>query len=242
MKRLLAVALLLTAGLAMGAGTAWAQENEKSGYAGVDLFSNYVWRGQKLSEEWAVQPYAGFMYKSFGAELWANYDTETEEHNETDLTLYYELTWKQFDIEAGYIYYGVDGASNDTQEIYGAFTFTEFFLQPTITAYLDFDEGDGIYLEGSVGYTHELPRDMILDLEALVSFNAENETTGSFTNFNTGELLAELAVPIYQDFTLTTTLGYTFPLTDSAEDRIRSRSFDGDAGHLYAGLGISLEF
>jgi hypothetical protein len=83
---------------------------------------------------------------------------------------------------------------------------------------------------------------MVLDLEALVSFNAENETTGSFTNFNTGELLAELAVPIYQDFTLTTTLGYTFPLTDSAEDRIRSRSFDGDAGHLYAGLGISLEF
>lgn len=241
MKRLFAIALLLIFGLAMAAGAAWAQEDEKSGYAGVDLFSNYVWRGQKLSEEWVVQPYAGFAYKSFGAELWSNYDTETEEQNETDLTLNYQFNWKQFEIEAGYIYYGLDGVE-DTQEIYGSFTFTEFFLQPTITAYLDFDEGDGIYLEGSVGYTHELPRDMVLDLEALVSFNAENETTGTFTNFNTGELLAQLSVPLYEDFTLTTTLGYTFPLTDSAEDRIKSISYDGDTGHLYAGLGVSLEF
>jgi hypothetical protein len=241
MKRQLAIALLLIFGLALAAGAAWAQEDEKSGYAGVDLFSNYVWRGQKLSEEWVVQPYAGFAYKSFGAELWSNYDTETEEQNETDLTLSYQFNWKQFDIEAGYIYYGLDGVE-DTQEIYGSFTYTEFFLQPTLTAYMDFDEGDGIYLEGSVSYTHELPRDMVLDLEALASFNIENETTGTFTNFNTGELLAQLAVPIYEDFTLTTTLGYTFPLTDSAEDRIKSNSYDGDTGHLYAGLGISLEF
>jgi hypothetical protein len=241
MKRLLAVALLLTVGLAMGAGTAWAQENEKSGYAAVDLFSNYVWRGQKLSDEWVVQPYAGFMYKSFGAELWANYDTESEEHTETDLTLYYQLSRNQIDIEAGYIYYGLD-MEEDTQEIYASFTLTNLFLTPKVTGYLDFDEGDGVYMEASVSYTHELPRDMVLDLEALISFNVENETTGSFTNFNTGELLAELAVPIYQDFTLNTTLGYTFPLTDSAEDRIKSRSFDGDTGHLYAGLGISVDF
>jgi hypothetical protein len=227
--------------LSVGAGPAQAQD-DKSGYAAVDLFSNYVWRGQKLSEEWVVQPSAGFNYKSFGAELWANYDTETEEHNETDLTLFYNLTRNQIDIEAGYIYYGYDGQSNDTQEIYGAFTLTEVFLTPTVTAYYDFDEGDGLYMEASVTHTHELPREMTLDLMALASFNVENETTGSFTNFNTGELLAELEVPIYEDFTLTTTLGYTFPLTDDAEDRIKSNSFDSDTSHLYAGLGFAINF
>lgn len=241
MKRLLGVVFILTLALSLGTSPAQAQD-DKSGYAAVDLFSNYVWRGQKLSEEWVVQPYAGFNYKRFGAELWANYDTETEEHNETDLTLYYNLSRNKIDIEAGYIYYGNDGESNDTQEIYGAFTLTDIFLTPTVTAYYDFDEGDGLYMEASVTYSHELPREMTLDLDALVSFNVENEVIGSFTNFNTGELSASLIVPIYEDFTLTPTLGYTFPLTDDAEDRIKANSFDNDTSHLYAGLSFAINF
>lgn len=247
MKRLLSAVLLVTVALTLGGAEAFAQD-EKSAFGAVDLFSNYVWRGQKLSEEWVVQPSAGFEYKNFGANLWANYDTETEEHNETDLTLYYDFSWKQFDIEAGYIYYGLEGYDNDTQEIYGSVTMKQFFvealdfLKPTLTAYLDFDEGDGVYLEASASYTRELPREMTLDLTALISFNIENETTGTFTNFNTGELSAALSIPIYEDFLLTTTLGYTLPLTDSAEDRIRESSYDGDANHLYAGLGFSVNF
>jgi len=47
------------------APAAWA-EVDTEGYASVDIFSNYDWRGQKLSEEWVIQPAVGIAYGGFG--------------------------------------------------------------------------------------------------------------------------------------------------------------------------------
>jgi len=57
--------------------------------------SNYVWRGQKLSNSWVIQPLVGITYGSFGANIWANYDSDSKidegdghgEVTETDVTL-----------------------------------------------------------------------------------------------------------------------------------------------------------
>ena len=66
----------------------WANADiEKSASASVDIMSQYIWRGQQLSDEAVIQPSVGVTYGGFGANLWANYDTDTKEHNETDLTL-----------------------------------------------------------------------------------------------------------------------------------------------------------
>ena len=239
MKRLLCAVCIATVALTMGGVDAFAQD--KSAFGAIDLYSHYIWRGQKLSGDWVLQPSAGFQYGQFAASLWANYDTDTDEHTETDLTLSYFFDWREFGFEVGYIYYGLDSES-DTQELFGTVVLKNIFLTPTFTMYLDFDEGDGLYFEGAVSYAHQLPRDLTLELGALVSFNVENETTGTFSNFNTGELKASLTVPIYQDFTLTPVLGYSFPLSDQAKDRLRDKSSDGDSSHLYAGFSFSVDF
>ena len=54
----------------------YAVETETSGYASVDIMSNYVWRGQKLSDSWVIQPSVGITYGGFGANLWSNFDSD----------------------------------------------------------------------------------------------------------------------------------------------------------------------
>ena len=77
------------------------------GSASVGVYSNYVWRGQTLSDEVVVQPTVGISYGGIGINLWANYDADTEELNETDLTLSFANSLDKFSYEAGYIYYGL---------------------------------------------------------------------------------------------------------------------------------------
>src|SRR4030042_1198978 len=82
------------------AGSIFAVEPKVSGTASVDVMSNYVWRGQKLTNSWVIQPYVGITYGSFGANIWANYDSDSKideggghgEVSETDLTLSYSFS------------------------------------------------------------------------------------------------------------------------------------------------------
>jgi hypothetical protein len=147
---------------------------ETSGSASVDIFSDYVWRGQRLSDgEGVVQPSVSITHDNFGVNLWANYDAETDEHNETDLTLTYGLSKDKLSLEVGYIYYALDGA-DDTQEVYLSLAY-ETILSPSVTLYYDFDEGDGAFLVASIGYSIGLMEKISLNLGASASVNLDNE-------------------------------------------------------------------
>src|SRR4030042_5344224 len=99
MKNLKVLSLALVLTLLVSAGSLYAEETKTSGYASVDVMSNYVWRGQKLSNRWVVQPSVGINYGSFGVNFWSNYDsdraaatsndTEHGEFTETEITLNY---------------------------------------------------------------------------------------------------------------------------------------------------------
>ena len=97
MKSLRALSLAVVLTLLVSVGALYAEEPKTSGYASVDVMSNYVWRGQKLSNSWVLQPSVGITYGVFGANIWANYDSDSKidegdghgEFNETDLTLSY---------------------------------------------------------------------------------------------------------------------------------------------------------
>jgi hypothetical protein len=75
----------------------YAAEQKASGCASVDVMSNYIWRGQKISNSWVIQPSVGITYGVFGANIWANYDSDSKidegdghgEFTETDITLNY---------------------------------------------------------------------------------------------------------------------------------------------------------
>ncbi len=224
----------------------YATGAETEGYASVDYFSNYMWRGQKLSEESVLQPSIGIYYNGFGANLWANYDFDTEEHNETDLTLSYGTTNDKFSTEIGYVYYGLDGYE-DTQETYISFSY-DVVLNPSMTFYYDFDQGDGGFLEMSIGHSIPLTKDVFLNLGAMATVNFDNEVMGldedgdPITDFYNGQISASIPIALHEHFTIEPVIAYSFPLSSDAEDAIEAASFDGDSEVLYGGINLSLSF
>ena len=80
MKKARIIMALVVAGV-MGvlAGTGFAEEPKVSGFASVDVMSNYVWRGIKVSNSWVVQPSVGIGYGGFAANIWGNYDSDVAE-------------------------------------------------------------------------------------------------------------------------------------------------------------------
>lgn len=236
---------------------AYAEETSVSGSASADIMSNYVWRGQKLSNAYVIQPAVGISYGAFGASIWGNYDsdklettsgTESDhgEFNEVDFTLSYSRTVGDFTVGGGYIYYAFDGA-NDTQEVYltGAYN---GMLSPTLTVYYDYDEGNGAFIIASAGHSFELPRKMSLNLGASASYNIKNKIMGfdedgdEFSNFYNGELTSSLDIPLTDHISITPKIAYSFPISNDAEDAISAISDDNDRDIVYGGINITLSF
>lgn len=140
-KRFLAIWLCgLCLGWVWAAGPVWAEneavtapapaasteEDRPTASFGVDIFSQYVWRGFALSRNSAVlQPSITVGYKGFSVNLWGNFDASENapwaltprtgaKWNETDFTFgytreVYQGTWlKSLSLSLGGIYYAYD--------------------------------------------------------------------------------------------------------------------------------------
>lgn len=246
MKRSIVI-LILTAVALMGFAVAAHAEVEKSASADASFMSNYVWRGQKLSEDWVIQPSVTLGYGGFGMNLWANYDGDTTEHNETDLTLSYAFdVTEKVGLEVGYIYYALDGAA-DTQELYVS-AGADVMLQPSLTFYYDVEEGNGGFLVAAIGHSFPLSDDISLDLGASASINFDNKVMGAgedgseFTGLYNGEISAAVSIPVTEDISITPMIAYSFPLSDDSEFAIESISFDADGDIVYGGVNVSVSF
>jgi hypothetical protein len=236
------------------AGTVFAGEIKTSGSASVDVMSNYVWRGQKLSNSWVVQPSVAITYGVFGANLWANYDSDSKvdegdghgEVSETDLTLSYTRSLDKWTFGAGYIYYAFNGIP-DTQEFYLCAGY-DTLLKPSLAVYYDFDEGNGAFVVASIGHSLEVAKGVNLNLGAYASYNMNNKVMGldkdgdDFSNFYNAELSASLNIPVWKAITVTPKVAYSFPLSNDAEDAIRGISDDGDKDIFYGGMNVTLSF
>ncbi len=252
--RTLSLAVVLT--LLISAGSLYAGETKTSGYASVDVMSNYVWRGQKLSNSWVIQPSVGITYGGFGTNIWANYDSDKPEatssdtghgeFTETDLTLNYSFSVHKFNFVAGYIYYALEGA-NDTQEFYFLSGYDTLF-KPTLTIYYDFDEGNGAFIAASIGHSFEVSKGIALNLGASASYNINNKVMGfdkdgkEFSNFYNAELSSSLSIPVYKSITITPKVAYSFPLSNDAKEAIKKISDDGKKDIFYGGINLTLYF
>ncbi len=220
---------------------------EVSGTAGVDVLTNYIWRGQQLSDDHGVvQPYLEASYEGFTVNFWANEDLQNSQHTETDFTLSYSRSINKLTVDAGYIYYALDGF-DDTQELYLTVAY-DIIGSPSITYYGDFDEGRGGFLVLSIGHSIDLPMDMVLSGGFSASVNFQNAIMGTdrkgsrFTNFYNGEVSASLAIPITKNFSIEPKVAYTFAFNTDAQAAIRGASLDGDDYTVYGGVGLSLAF
>jgi len=218
-----------------------------SGTAELDVFTNYVWRGQQLSDDHGViQPSLEASYKGVTVNFWANEDLQNSQHTETDFTLSYSREIQKLSVDAGYIYYALDGF-DDTQELYLTLAY-DIIGSPSITYYGDFDEGRGGYLVFSIGHSLALPRGMTLNGGFSASVNFQNAILGldrkgsRFTNFYDGEASLSVDIPITKNFTASPTVAYTFAMNTDAQAALRSLSFDGDDYNIYGGLALSFSF
>ena len=239
------------------AGSSFAEEPKVSGFASVDVMSNYVWRGIKVSNSWVVQPSVGIGYGGFAANIWGNYDGDVAEATsngetghgemtEVDVTLSYTKSFNKLTLGGGYIYYAFDGF-NDTQEVFVTAAY-DTLLSPALTVYYDYDEGNGAFIIASIGHTFKLPKDMSLKFGALASYNIENGIMGfdddgnKFSNFYNAEVNAALTIPLTKALSITPKLAYSFAISSDAKDAMNGLANDGRHDILYGGLNLTLSF
>lgn len=245
--------------LSMFSGVACAEEEKPTADLTVGAYSQYIWRGFELSKDSiVVQPSMTVAYKGFSANLWGNLDTdpysdttdETNNWNETDMTLAYGWEMGPAAFSVGYIYYALDGV-DDTQEFFASAGLNTL-LTPTLTVYRDTDDYPGWYTTLGISHSFPVQGDITLDLGGTVSYLAADEAStyadpddanDAYNNFHDGVLSVGLTVPVNSYFTVSPKLSYTFALSNDAQELMKASSQDGnDDSFIYGGVSVSMAF
>ncbi|MBP1633976.1 MAG: putative exported protein [Acidobacteria bacterium] len=251
-----ACAWALLAGLA---APALAQEDGEDAAASaevtLDVGTNYVWRGLRLSSGVVSQFAANAWFKGVSLGLWSNYDPNEypkdsgsrKRITETDLTASYSHAWGRGTLTGGLIYYGLHGAP-DTTELLVGYGLTAP-LNPAATLYVDVGEGDGAFLLLEASHSLAVSERVPLDVGAEAGFDMNNKVMGTdeegrgFTGFYHAELWAETSVGLGRGFAVAGRLAVSFPLGTRAGDMIASSSYDGATRTcVYGSVGITAGF
>ncbi len=237
-----------------------AEEEKPETDLTVGIYSQYVWRGWTFSEDsMVIQPSMTVAYKGFAANIWGNLDTEqydataseTNNWNETDLTLSYDWAMAGLDFGIGYIYYALDGG-DDSQEVYAAMS-KDILLTPTLTIYRDYDSFPGWYISAEISHSFPLGDSMSLDLGAKASYLVADEETSyadpddptdAYSNFLDGVVSVALPISVGDYLTITPEAYCSFALSSDAEDMLGAdnRGYDNDETTLYGGVSASFAF
>jgi uncharacterized protein (TIGR02001 family) len=257
---ILALSVALILGV-VSISPALAEEEMPSTDFSVALLSKYVWRGQELSKDSiVVQPSMTVGYKGFAANLWGNLDTDPyddtskENWNETDFTLSYGKEVGMVSAEAGWIYYGLDGA-DDTYELYLNLGL-DVLLAPTLTIYRDISSYKHTYFLAGISHAFALTETISLELGGSVSYLSSDDedeypeyndqlmsTGDKFSNFHDGVISASLPIALGEYFTITPTVSYVFPLSSDAKNDMKARSQNGeDDNFFFGGLTCNMAF
>jgi hypothetical protein len=128
-----------------------------------DFYSQYVWRGQSVTDDPVIQPSVSTWYKNFTFSAWGNLETTNVndkqwKFTETDFTIdysnYFSKEMPKIGYSFGLINYDFPNTDFDnTTELYAGIN-VEMFLNPYIKVFRDIDEVDGTYV--SVGISESL--------------------------------------------------------------------------------------
>jgi len=229
----------------------------------VGILSKYVWRGQELSRHSVViEPSMTVSYKGFSANMWSNLDrdpynataNDPSSLNETDLTLSYGTNLGPVGIEAGYIYYGLDGI-DDSQEFYINLG-VDTLLAPSVTVYKDTDTYNAWYVLTGISHSFEFTDFMSLDLSTSISYLRSNDKNDypeidgdgnaindKFDNFHDGTVSVGMTFSFAELYTIAPSVSYVFPLSTDARNQMESASYTGkDNYFVYGGVTLSMAF
>ena len=213
----------------------------------LGLYSSYIWRGYKLSEDaLQVQPSATVAVSGFSLNVWADYDFDSEKWLEIDYTASYALDLDTVGLEVGYIHYDVRNGL-DSDEVYLSAGF-DAFLNPSVTAYYDFGEGDGGFVVADISHPVELNDHSSLSFGAAVSFVLDNSYTATdahgneFSGLFNGNLSATGSFALADGVHLEPMVAYTLALSDDASDAIEAGSTETEDSFLYGAITLAVSF
>jgi hypothetical protein len=256
-----AVAVIGLLALIFSSTSLWAAEETKpSASADVSVLSQYIWRGYELSKDSVViQPSITVGYKDFNFNLWGNLDTDLysdpngqSQFDETDMTLSYGKSFGMVNVGVGYIYYGLDGV-DDSQEIYLSLGL-DTLLSPTLTVYREIAHLPSWYISLGISHSFELPKKITLDLAGSAGYYYSDDdsfvevddtgtpTTNKYRDFHNGLVSVGLTIPVAAYFTIKPMIAYSFPLSDNADNLIKSTSFSNKSDFVYGGVTASISF
>jgi hypothetical protein len=242
---------------------AMAEDEIPSADASIGFYSKYVWRGFELSDgSMVIQPSLSASYKGFGANLWANLDTDlagydSHKWNETDFTLSYDGSHEKLGYGVGWIYYALNGIGDvivtevdgpdevtvieveDTQEFYGTLSY-DVLLSPTLIIYYDTDNLAGAwYVNLGLGHSFMIAEKYSLDLGLSLGYLDDGE---SYNEFHDGLLSASMSFPVNEYLSITPEIYWSFPLSSDAGDLIEDASISNDDNFIYGGVSASFSF
>jgi len=231
----------------------------------LDFMSDYVWRGQTLSDRPVWQPGATLSYDagdygSLSANVWASFfATHRGEPrtfaglHEVDYTVSYAKSFGDFAFELGHIWYTFPHQRKDglhsTQELYLSVAYENDIVTPSITAYWDYTDSANIdasamYYQFALGKDIELTDRLSLGLSTALGL-ANGAYMSSYAGHNEAEFV---------DFTAG--LSLTYALTDylsvggslnylylvSEEVRESGYSLADNNQLLFGGVNVTLAF
>lgn len=263
MRKYIARCFALASVLCLASMPSRAESIKGEANASVGVFSRYVWRGQVLSTSAVIQPTVGITYGGFSANLWGNLDPDVKEATgegedsdslawtETDLTLSYSHTFfEKLAVGAGYIYYGLEGIP-DSQDVYLSVGYATI-LNPTLTLYYDFDEGDGGFATLAISQPIPVVKDKIEIVPSLtLGVNLGSKVMGydengdTFTGLYYGEVAVATSIPLAAGVSIDPKIGYDFALGSDAKHAIEEigAGYDHESSSIfYGGVALTLAF
>lgn len=205
--------LCMAAGLFCEAASAEDAVAKVEGSVGLTFNSKYIWRGQKLLDGPVLQPQGCLTYAGWTGTVWANYDLDKEdEWTEVDYTLDYTtslgIVTSSLEIlsaSVGYTYYTFPplrhhpevGVHDDSHEVYAGLSL-DTLLSPSLIAYYDFEQGDGMYYEAAIAHSFSLGAP-VLSLGGSVGYN--DGQWGYESSFSAALLSVGLDVPVTKGLT-----------------------------------------
>jgi hypothetical protein len=200
-------ALLLLVGFFPG--TAAAQDSIYSASGDMAVVSKYLWRGQRLTNDWSLQPAVTMGIGGFAFNTWATMDLTAVnpgadgrlpilpgdglqgKFSEVDYTFSYSQSFESASLNVGTIFYTFPERFASTTEIYGGVSLDTVPLAPSFTLYVDVDETAandgtaGLYFNIAAGHSIPFNNDVFTGLDLAGSLAFANS---GFTEFYYGGL------------------------------------------------------
>ena len=218
-----------------------------------DFYSQYIWRGMRLDNDYVYQPGVSISGYGFDLSVWGSFETDQQDglsSDEIDTTVSYTydlegLSLGGQDLETlslsvGHVYYAFPSPSTFSKEFFLGVAY-DSFLAPSLTYYYDYSResqggGDGTYLVLDLGHSISLNEDygITLDLGGHVGYNKRLFIRGEGGDLG---LSLGVTVPMTPSLTMSPSVNYSVPF-GGVEDEDDGNYED----EYFWGVGLSYSF